>query len=382
MSRARILTGDCLDLMPTLDAESVDAIVTDPPAGISFMGKAWDHHKGGREQWISWLADVMRECLRVAKPGAHALVWALPRTSHWTGTACELAGWEVRDRITHLFGSGFPKSLDVSKAIDKATDAARQWEGWGTALKPAAEDWWLLRKPLSGTVAANVQAHGTGALNIDGCRIAGKKPDTTRGAGGQHGITSPRGAQGRILDDGAGRWPANVVLDEDAARLLDEQSGERTSGQPRIDRGRGGIWSPSDGTPCGPQYGDYGGASRFFYTAKASRAERERMEGGPTEPVRRTDGRAVDIENPRLRTSPRVNHHPTVKPLDLMRWLVRLVTPPGGLVLDPFAGSGTTGVAAMAEGFRFLGIEREPEYVAIAEARLNATQPGLLGGAA
>lgn len=204
--------GDCLEVMRSLPENSVDAVVTDPPAGISFMNRSWDSDKGGRTQWVSWMTDVMAECLRVLKPGGHALVWALPRTSHWTATAIEDAGFEVRDVITHHFGSGFPKSANISKYLDKmagaegevvkqfdatyginktrvaqgyrpnevapsvhrapATDLAKQYDGWGTALKPASEHWILARKPLIGTVAANITQWGVGGLNIDGCRIA------------------------------------------------------------------------------------------------------------------------------------------------------------------------------------------------------------------
>jgi len=356
----KLIHADCLDAMRDLPDACVDAIVTDPPAGIAFMSREWDKDKGGRDAWVAWMTDVARECLRVIKPGGHALVWTIPRTSHWTGWAWEGAGWEPRDKIVHLFGSGFPKSLNVSKSIDKshgaeqevigidhewirraglshggntyttntfgsasgpnagkittpATDAAKKWDGWGTALKPASEDWWLFRKPLDGTVAANVLAHGTGAINVDGCRISGA-PRTTHAAGNIRGAECFGGGQrvGVVEPGAAGRWPANVALDEEAAAMLDEQTG------------------------------DSGGASRFFYTAKASR--KERGEG---------------------------NVHPTVKPLALMRWLVRLVTPPGGTVLDPFAGSGTTLLAARAEGFNAIGIEREAEYVEIMRKRLE-----------
>jgi site-specific DNA-methyltransferase (adenine-specific) len=312
----KVLHGDCLEVLKTLPDDSVDSIVTDPPAGIAFMGREWDKDKGGRDAWVAWMTDVARECLRVIKPGGHALVWTIPRTSHWTGWAWEGAGWEPRDKIVHLFGSGFPKSLNVSKSIDKshgaerevigidhewirrtglshggntyttkafgsasgpnagkittpATDAAKKWDGWGTALKPASEDWWLFRKPLVGTVVSNVLEYGTGALNIDGCRV----------------------------DVAAG-------------------------------------------------YNDSGGASRFFYTTKASRTERGMG-----------------------------NHHPTVKSISLMRWLTRLVTPSEGIVLDPFAGSGTTLLASKAEGFSAIGIERESEYVSIIKNRLESATP-------
>jgi len=255
--------GDCLDVLKTLADGSVDAIVTDPPAGIAFMGKEWDRDKGGKADWIQWMQSVADQCLRVIKPGGHALVWAIPRTSHWTGTAWEDAGWQPRDKIYHVFGSGFPKSLDISKAIDKAagaerevvgpkvyagghiqnhsggggqpysggysqcktggttvdtapaTEAAKQWEGWGTALKPAAEEWWLFRKPLIGTVAANVLEHGTGGLNIGACRVGDTVetwPKSRSYAPGQmqpghSGDTQPTG------NAPGGRWPANFTHD-------------------------------------------------------------------------------------------------------------------------------------------------------------------------
>jgi site-specific DNA-methyltransferase (adenine-specific) len=380
--------GDCLDVLRTIDTNTIDAIVTDPPYGLSFMGKRWDYDVPSVEVWY--------ECLRVLKPGGHLLAFAGTRTQHRMACRIEDAGFEIRDMIAWVYGSGFPKSLDVSKAIDKmdaseeqerrrlrftawvrstgitsrqideatctnmgghyttaasqpaimtrehleqcrhllggvpewiereadirsvesrnmaarevvgqhratapgcnmrvgmtgcdydkvgsitapATDAARQWQGWGTALKPALEPITVARKPQAGTVAANVLEHGTGALNVEGCRVGG-------------------------------RWPANLIHDgsEEPAALL-------------------------------------GDAARFFYCAKASRSDRG--EG---------------------------NTHPTVKPTDLMRYLCRLVTPPGGTVLDPFMGSGSTGKAAALEGFHFLGIEREAQYLDIARARIRA----------
>jgi len=352
-----ILLGDCLEVMPTLEAESVDAIVTDPPAGISFMQKAWDGDKGGREQWVAWMAQVMGECLRVLKPGGHALVWALPRTSHWTATAIEDAGFEVRDIIMHVFGSGFPKSLDVSKAIDReagakrevvasevranrpegtsyqynvqdrtssdngmfksggadvriqtapATDAAKQWDGWGTALKPAIEDWWLMRKPLCcGTVAANVQRYGTGALNIDGCRIPTR--DGLNGgtySGGKRnpmpGDNRDARAAGRYGEDGrltpgefvrpSGRWPANLLHDGSAEvlSLFPVTQGQGRGPTPaNTERGAQTNFLANP-WKSGAHHGDSGSAARFFkccpitdndrrlvYCAKASRAERD-----------------------------------------------------------------------------------------------------------
>jgi site-specific DNA-methyltransferase (adenine-specific) len=377
---------DCLELLKTMPHDLVDSLITDPPAGISFMGNSWDSDKGGREHWIKWMSEIMRECLRVMKPGAHGLVWALPRTSHWTATALEDAGFEVRDVITHLFGSGFPKSLDISKAIDKAarverteyivdknflkknpgkkkdgidrkkeysgsefkegieaakrfnpaTDAAKQWAGWGTALKPASEHWILVRKPCSEkTVAANVLEHWCGGINIDGCRIATgekvvwKTPEGPAressvmmydkpGAGSDSMFKNKGGREGTTL----GRFPANLVLShshyctdeqcdiECAILQLDAQAEQNSS--------------------------------RFFYCAKVSPSERG--EG---------------------------NNHPTVKAQKLMRYLCRLITPPQGVVLDPFMGSGSTGLAAKSEGFDFIGIEKDPEYFKIAEARIG-----------
>lgn len=382
-----------------MEANSVDSLVTDPPAGISFMGKDWDGDKGGRDAWVTWMQSVMAECLRVLKPGAHGLVWAIPRTSHWTMTALEKAGFEVRDVVTHLFGTGFPKSLDVSKAIDKAagakreplpdpqakrrnsvarefwsssdpsnspvtapaTDDAKRWQGWGTALKPACEFWILVRKPCSEkTVAANVLKWGTGALNIDGCRIASDIPNPSIA----RRASTPR--QGQILGDwkvggdgkaysaphpgeNLGRFPANLVLDEEAAKALDEQSGTLKSGnlEPHHKLKASDNLSMSGGnqerSPRRSFGGDSGGASRFFYVAKASRADK-----------------GAD------------NTHPTVKSTALMSYLIRLVTPPNGTVLDPFMGSGSTGVAAKREGFGFVGIERERAYVDTAIQRMEA----------
>jgi len=343
--------GDCLDVLRTLPDASVDSVVTDPPAGIAFMGKAWDEDKGGRRQWIAWLAEVMAEALRVLKPGGHALVWALPRTSHWTATALEDAGFEVRDCLVHVFGSGFPKSHNLAK----------QWEGWGTALKPASEHWWLVRKPLVGTVAANVERYGTGALNIDASRvIAAKGAEPLRWAHGR-GL----GFRGAV-DNGPcealtseGRWPPNLLLShtEDCAEgacadgcavaEMDGQSGTTRGTRHRPGNGMG--FHGNDGESVVRGHTDIGGASRFFpvfrYQAKPSQSEK-----GAT------------------------NVHPTVKSIGLMDWLIRLVTPLGGVVLDPFLGSGTTGVAAATGGFGFIGIEREAEYLAIARARIEAAE--------
>lgn len=361
----RVIHADCLEAMRAMEADSVDAIVTDPPYGLSFMGRGWDHGVPGDDYWL--------EALRVAKPGAHLVAFGGTRTFHRLAVAIEDAGWEIRDCLSWLYGSGFPKSLDVSKALDKAAGAERErglqigrsgkarsamsgdfagayyaseaatpeaaaWSGWGTALKPAWEPIILARKPLVGTVAANVLSHGTGAINVDACRIGTQGGgwnglgDTSRMAYSSQGW-SPDGIQ----RDAGGRWPANVALDEEAATML-------------------------------------GAPARFFYCSKASRRERDKgceaLEPRPQDASR--DENAPGANNPRNRSAkPRSNSHPTVKPVALMRWLCRLICPPGGTVLDPFCGSGSTLVAAQEEGFDAIGIEREAGYVEIIRARVG-----------
>ncbi len=345
--------GDCLDVMRGMRKSSISAIVTDPPAGISFMGKDWDHHKGGRDAWVAWLADIMCEAYRVAKPGAHVAMWALPRTAHWTATALEDSGWEIRDRITHIFATGFPKSLDVGN-------------GWGTALKPASEDWIIARKPLEGTVAANIQAHGTGAINIDACRVPGTLDGDPRRFAATDGGSFNAFSDHAPVVRSNGRWPSNLVLShaddcveecvEDCpVAELDAQSGN-LPGSPAgvfttIKRATGQIYGRGQGiSKVGRDvfgYGGDGGASRFFttfrYQAKAPTRERPTHNGVS---------------------------HPTVKPLALMQWLVRLLTPPGGIVLDPFAGSGATVEACLIEGFGCVAIENEPSYLPLIVQRV------------
>jgi len=357
--RWEIVAGDCLETLKTLADCSVDSVVTDPPYGLKFMGKTWDCNVPS--------VDVWRECLRVLKPGGHLLAFAGTRTQHRMACAIEDAGFEIRDMIAWVYGSGFPKSLDVSKAIDKvagaertevigtklgrpgmakdgrnqsfdssintygsggvlptnitapATEAAHQWQGWGTALKPALEPITVARKPLIGTVANNVLAWGTGAVNVDGCRVGDEvrqaaftslAPCHGNSLGKPGTAEARRGTQGDPKTYN-GRWPANLIHDgsDEVMGLLEE-------------------------------------AARFFYCSKASKRDRD-------------DG----CES---------NNHPTVKPTDLMRYLCRLVTPPGGLVLDPFAGTGSTGRGAILEGFCFLGCEIDASYAEIARLRIEA----------
>lgn len=374
MSQFQLHHGDCLAVLKTLPDNSVDSVVTDPPAGIGFMGKEWDHHKGGRAQWVAWMTEVATECLRVLKPGGHALVWAIPRTSHWTATAWEDAGFEVRDRVAHVFGSGFPKSKNLDGA----------WTGWGTALKPAMEDWWLCRKPLIGTVAENVLAHGTGALNIDASRIpteenlnggaySNGKKDLSRASSHATGVNAG------VFEQPTGRWPANLIHDgSDAVVGLFPQT---KSGTLTPDMNV----KPSSGWSGGSQAdrvkssfaANEGSAARFFYAAKASKRDRDEGLEGFVDVASR-QYRAGNVHNGhggRVPDKLSKNTHPTVKPADLMRYLCRLITPPGGTVLDPFMGSGSTGKAAILEGFNFIGIEREVEYLEIAKARIAAVEP-------
>jgi site-specific DNA-methyltransferase (adenine-specific) len=372
--------GDSLDVLQLMEDSSLDSMVSDPPSGIAFMSKAWDTDKGGRDQWIAWLTSIMVEVLRVLKPGAHGLIWALPRTSHWTATALEDSGFEIRDQVDHLFWSGFPKSLSVGRAVDDylgadrevtgtaqgvgsnsgsgaynwnnpedqadrglypvtapATPEARKFEGWGTGLKPAHESWILVRKPLEGTVAATVLKYGTGGINVDGCRIQESDPSWP----GPHSV-SGWAAQRAKPKSGAVQFLRGVELDPYDTTI--------------------GRWP-----------------ANLYYCPKPAVAEREAgLEDLPALSAGQLTGRkdgSKGLQSPRAgagRTSRegRRNIHVTVKPVALMRWLVRLVTPPGGTVLDPFAGSGTTLVAAELEGKSSVGVELDPVHCDIARARL------------
>lgn len=560
-----IYHGDCLEVLKTFEADSIDALVTDPPAGISFMGKEWDSSSA----FIRRMTDIFDECIRVMRPGAHGFVWALPRTSHWTATALEDAGFEIRDVVTHLFGSGFPKSLDISKAIDKqagvereilstitrsaarrldfrmdkesnitapATREAKQWQGWGTALKPASEHWILVRKPISEkTVAANVLRWSCGGLNIDRSRIESVRSSASFNqrdiSGGNYNSAKPGVNRVQTQPENLGRFPSNLILDESAAQMLDEQSGILTSGAKKRDfetaKTQGVTWK-FGGSEC---ESSQGGASRFFlcvkhdidescgsektkvgntfvgkkmenksvvlntdgsgnnlsdqylmdsmfiirteivltmsfqilnasiktpighctiktekiielflaenvvgvsivsntealiylengqqvpikgiveivpvknfgngenktrnittlitenielsgarfrYCPKTSKSERnagcEGLEEKRTFGTDSGDGLGRGISNSHI---PNSNHHPTVKPKKLMSYLINMICPPGGTVLDPFMGSGSTGVACGENGFQFIGIEKELEYFNIAEKRIKYTQ--------
>ncbi len=558
----QIIHGDCLEELRKLSNDSIESLCTDPPAGISFMNKEWDSHKGGRLEWIAWMSSVMKECLRVLKPGAHGLVWALPRTSHWTASALEDAGFEVRDCIYHIFGSGFPKSLDISKAIDKeagaerkvigksanwrpaktkggagfdkavgsgptemgitapATDSAKLWQGFGTALKPAVECWWLvrkksdslpewllsarsaeknskpihaelgavterlaqlsviikraaeeienlarsgreasgfagmdmllsalkeadtdlsivwswnntsgadlsvaktcitlmelrqtieskilsfyplqntqldtmapdvncawlIRKPISEkTVAKNVLKWGVGGLNIDGSRIETNEKlsfgSRELGDGIKYGKCTPT-TDG--IQNPQGRFPSHLILDEEAGEMLDEQSGPCKTGEIKphnINYESEVKFNYSKKITSHFRPDAASGASRFFYCAKTSKSERNAgLEGMPEQMLATSTGQTRPNKPARLGAdpsavqSPVANHHPTVKPQKLMRYLIKLITPPNGTVLDPFMGSGSTGVAAKAEGFGFVGVEREAEYFEIAKKRVE-----------
>lgn len=417
MIEVDIRHGDCLKVLRDLPDNSVDSVVTDPPYGLSntkpqqvadvlaawvtgeteavpakkggFMGKDWDSFVPPPAVWV--------ECLRVLKPGGHMAVFAGARTQDLMGLSIRLAGFEIRDTLGWIYGSGFPKGMDVSKAIDKAAGAEREvvserpaygiggngilsghaegatakvtapatpeavkWDGWGTALKPAIEPIILARKPLVGSVANNVLEHGVGGLNIDACRVG----DDVRPKGASTGeVVSENGSMAgpntgrKVVGTVTGRFPSNILLDEHAAAEMDEQSGVSVSRRAVLTSTPGEIYGGGAGLPSHTgEYGhdDSGGASRFFpkfkYQAKAPKKERPVLE--------REDGSKIQ--------------HPTVKPIALMEWLVTLITPEGGTTLDPFAGSGSTLQAARNKGFSSIGVEQDEEYIQLIEARLSA----------
>ena len=420
-----VYNGDCLEVMEKIDKCSVDSVVTDPPyhltsivqrfgkegsapaqfgtdgafarASKGFMGKEWD---GGD---IAFQANTWRKCYELLKPGGHLIAFSGSRTYHRMACAIEDAGFEIRDQCIWLYGSGFPKSHNIGREIDKkqgndrevvgevragknalgqdsgwnkhnnrtqieVTKGSSEWEGWGTALKPAHEPMVLARKPLSEkSVADNVMQHGTGAINIDACRVGGQSEDTER----KKVVRKARTADGVWTDDNSGmksegsefadadprgRWPSNVM--HDGSEQVQEIFPETSSTEVSRERTHKGIWTAgelADTEQFMPAYGDQGNASRYFYCAKTSKEERKFGLGGEVA----------------------ANTHPTVKPVELMRYLVRLITPKGGVVLDPFMGSGSTGMAAREEDYSFIGIEKESEYYEIAKARIKNVKPQL-----
>jgi DNA modification methylase len=415
----KIIHGNNLEILPTLPDNSVDSIVTDPPYELGFMGKKWD------SSGIAYSVELWRECLRVLKPGGHLLAFSGSRTYHRMTVAIEDAGFEIRDMISWISNKTFPKSLDIGKAIDKAagvereitawqkhpykvnsgasnaeynqlkgtttmdsegyrispltapaTPDAKKWQGWGTALKPTVEPIVMARKPIEGTVAANVLKWGTGGLNIDGSRIGTETITTTNGkgfAGSFEGGVNTNGGNTH-----QGRWPANIIIDELTAEIIDEQSGDIKGrvGMQKVSSFQfkaGQDFEAQKFSNANSKY-DSGGASRFFYVAKASKRDRnEGLEHLPIEQVafgghgnNEPDGMTQQLVH-----APRQNFHPTVKPTTLMSYLIKLVTPPGGTVLDPFTGSGSTGKAAILQGFDFIGIEMTAEYLPIIEGRLR-----------
>jgi len=437
----KLLLGDCLDKLKELEDNSIDSIVTDPPYGLSaapnsgksskggFMGKQWDYDVPS--------VDIWKECLRVLKPGGYLLAFAGSRTYHRMAVRIEDAGFEIRDMISWLYGSGFPKSMDISKQIDKkfggerevigtydprskfdgsnredreiggqqvapsktsklqitapATDEAKKWQGYGTALKPAHEPVVMARKPLEeNTVVDNVLKWGTGGINIDESRIPTDEDQRRPSKGGENGLnnTNTFKIRERTVEEQPkhdGRFPANLILDEEAGEMLDEQTGILNSGFMKAGTARlmsdnpnkntYGKWNPD--TVTNDTYGDSGGASRFFYCPKVSKSERnEGLDGFEERRAGSMMGNINDNSNfltgsGNKREGVAKNHHPTVKPVDLMLYLIRLVTPKGGITLDPFMGSGSSGKAAVRGGFDFIGIEREDEYFKIAEARIE-----------
>lgn len=395
----KLIKGDSLEILKRATDNSVDAIVTDPPYGLSFMGKKWDYDVPSTELW--------KEALRVLKPGGHLLSFAGSRTYHRMAVNIEDAGFEIRDQIMWVYGSGFPKSHNIGKAVDKKlgnerevtgtkvkkagdmrsgnfkkggdyadielteTKGTSEWEGWGTALKPAHEPIVMARKPFKGTVVDNVLEHGTGGINIDECRVGTEKlPAHSSGKNAlMGGLSGSDNQGGAVTPEREGRFPANFIHDgsDDVVGLFPD-----TGNHARPNSKRGSSNWVGGGRVERAGHSDSGSASRFFYCAKSSKAERNKgLEGFE---AKQSNMRVnAPRENEEAKHSNKMqNFHPTVKPIALMRYLVRLVTPKNGTVLDPFMGSGTTGIACKNEGFDFIGIEREQEYIDIAKARIDA----------
>ena len=378
--KTQLLKGNNLDLLKTLEPNSVDAVVCDPPYGIAFMNKKWDYDVPSVELW--------KEVYRVLKPGGHILSFGGTRTYHRMVVNIEDAGFEIRDCIQWIYGSGFPKSLNIGKAID-------EYKGWGTALKPANEPIVLARKPLDKkTIAENVKEWRTGGINIDGCRIA--TDDNLNGgmySSGEHKWNNDehkwrhKRMEGQYIQP-EGRFPSNVILDEKAAEVMDEQSGESKSVNRKFNSSGHFYFKLEDKYEGG--YNDTGGASRFFYIAKVSKKERNMGLDGLEEKETPITNQSKKCSNcnkwelaasgdeyvckciePNWYNNKQKNNHPTIKPINLLTYLIRLITPPNGVVLDMYMGSGSTGIAALLEGKSFIGMEMDEEYFKIAEARIN-----------
>lgn len=415
MTEVNLMLGDCLDRLKDLEDNSVDSIVTDPPYGLSFMGKAWDKSVPSREVW--------EECLRVLKPGGYLLAFAGTRTQHRMAVNIEDAGFEIRDMIAWVYGSGFPKSLDISKALDKmagaerkvvgtkahlpgyrtgdtgnneiygkgiangtakcevtepATEDAKKWEGWGTALKPALEPITVARKPLAEkNVASNVLKYGTGGINIDESRVPANGDNLRGGSKDKHNFADKEG------------WDRPWMHDEEHVKKNKEEQAEKIAKAETLGRYPANLIhdGSDDVLELFPE-----NSGRFFYVPKTSKKDRneglddfeEKSIGGKGNGIRRYCSQCgVSIleshlceceEKDWVNPATKKNNHPTVKPTDLMRYLVRMVTPKGGTTLDPFMGSGSTGKAAKLEGFSFIGIELESDYLEIARARIDSVQ--------
>lgn len=402
--RAKLFQGDCVEVMATLEADSIDSVVTDPPYGIYFMNKEWDKfgsaighdHKKGRERsgsmhageydtslngnrgFQEWSTKWAQQAFRIMKPGAWLLCFASPRTYHRMASGVEDAGFEIRDQIMWLFGQGFPKSRNLENEM----------EGWGTALKPGHEPVVLARKPFRKSIFENVKEHGTGALNIDACRLEGRERT-------EYGLSSSIRSQGVAygqpssaadFDGSKGRWPANVLHDgSDEILEAFAEYGERQSSRVEkpSDCATGGTTSfdAMRGNRPARGYDDEGTAARFFFCAKASKFDREEgLEGFDSKALAYGNQAQAEVKRGNVRhhgesgmntVKMRKNNHPTVKPTELMRYLCRLITPARGVILDPFMGSGTTGKAALLEEFRFIGIELAEDHVEVSRARIQ-----------